>query len=190
MAVYNESPLEVSISSSNDSALYSGESITFNSGVVLSPGVSLQWYLNNSAVTGANGVTFTANIYNNDTVYCKAIKETPCHGTITSVSNAISIFATYLGVNNTAIQPLSVQLYPNPNNGSFVLAGKFNSLNDDQVNVLIYNMLGNIVYHNTLVPVNGSISEAIQMNNLEFGNYILKYNNGSENGSINFVVNR
>ena len=93
-------------------------------------------------------------------------------------------------MNNTAIQPLSVQLYPNPNNGSFVLAGKFNSLNDDQVNVLIYNMLGNIVYHNTLVPVNGSISEAIQMNNLEFGNYILKYNNGSENGSINFVVNR
>jgi len=75
------------------------------------------------------------------------------------------------------VRNLTCSVTPNPGNGSFIL----NILNgqQDQVNIQVYNMVGNTVYQETNIPVNGSLKKNVNLTNLSQGIYFLKVK-GSE----------
>jgi len=74
-------------------------------------------------------------------------------------------------------QTLTCSVTPNPGNGSFIL--NISNVQQDQVNIQVYNMVGNTVYQETNIPVNGSLKKNVNLTNLSQGIYFLKVK-GSE----------
>lgn len=78
-----------------------------------------------------------------------------------SVGYAAGLYGTIIKTTNAAgtssIQQIisieSIQLYPNPNNGSFILSFSDTKM-QDMMNVKIYNMLGNMIYEKNLYGQN------------------------------------
>jgi len=187
MIVYSESAPAINVTSTVDSINYSGQYITFNAATA--PGsVSYQWYLNGSPVTGATGATFTTPIYATDTVYCVGTVVTPCHNVLSSTSNAVTIYAKYLGVAPIANNFSQVALYPNPNTGSFNVSGTVNDASP--ATLTIYDMLGHVVYNTISDAVDGKIDQHIDMPATVSGNYIMHITTANSTATINFVVNR
>ena len=76
---------------------------------------------------------------------------------------------------------LTIQLYPNPNNGRFYL--NLSELPEDAM-VMIYNSLGQIVYSEN-TP--NKLSE-IQTNGLNMGAYIVKVISGENTSQIRMLI--
>lgn len=65
----------------------------------------------------------------------------------------------------------NISVYPNPNNGQFIL--ELENVLSGNYEVNIYNALGQMV-RNSIIQVNGSYSELMQLNSLEKGIYFMK----------------
>ncbi len=82
-----------------------------------------------------------------------------------------------------------IRLVPNPNNGVFTLKGTLGTTNDEEVSVEITDMIGQVVYKNTLMAHNGAINEKIQLSNtLANGMYILNLHSGAEQTVFHMVI--
>jgi subtilase family protein/GEVED domain-containing protein/type IX secretion system substrate protein len=120
-----------------------------------------QWYLNDTAITGATGVTYTAQLPG---TYYTVVTD-PVTGCQLK-SNKIPY--TYNG------SPVTVS--PNPSNGSFQLQFLFNSA--DNTAVEIYDMIGQRVYEQQLGNYSGYFSGQIDAVHLASGIYVLKVVHG------------
>jgi len=120
-----------------------------------------QWYLNDTAIINATGVTDTAHLPG---TYYTVVTDpvTGCH----LMSNKLS----YQSTGN----PVTVS--PNPNNGSFQLQFLFNSA--DNTAVEIYDMIGRRVYELQFGNYSGYFSGQIDVVNLASGIYVLKVIHG------------
>ncbi|QXP60985.1 reprolysin-like metallopeptidase [Olleya sp. HaHaR_3_96] len=67
-------------------------------------------------------------------------------------------------------------VYPNPNNGEFVIAIKNNNLNSN-LNVIVYDVRGRRVYTNSFANSN-DFNQTIKLDNVESGLYLLKVTDG------------
>ncbi|MBA3829104.1 MAG: SBBP repeat-containing protein [Taibaiella sp.] len=76
----------------------------------------------------------------------------------------------------TSINPIvsnsSIHIYPNPNNGSFIIHGRMNV--DGSAQIFVSNMLGSIVYTDEARITNGIINKEINITNLASGEYFIK----------------
>lgn len=92
------------------------------------------------------------------------------------------------GVNNTGTAANNLVLYPNPNDGTFAISGSLLGVSDD-VKIEIVNMLGQVVYKNTVANNNGTINEEIQpASKLADGTYILRVHSGEMSKMFHFVI--
>jgi hypothetical protein len=118
-----------------------------------------QWYINGTAIAGATGQTDTAIVTGSYTVM--ATDEFGC----SQSSNAI----TY---NSGKGGDISLAVYPNPNKGVFRVNFVANTV--DNVEVSLFNTLGQKVYTQSYPGFSGFFNNDINESNLSSGVYFLK----------------
>jgi hypothetical protein len=186
----NVSPSVNVVSVPVDKVAFPGQLVTFYSEVTYGgSGVTYQWYENGSLIAGATSATYSKNIFTDDSVKCIITSSLPCTDNPTPVSNTVVIKADYLDVNGISISGNNMGLYPNPNNGSFMLNGTIGAKNDKEVSYQVYNVTGRLITEGKVTTQQQAIHEQINLgNDVEPGQYILKINCANDYKLINFVV--
>jgi hypothetical protein len=164
-----------------------GQSVTLTA-VVTNAGSnpSYQWILNNGVIPSATTSTFTSNNFNNnDSISCIVTTSGACASMsgFNSVKMKVSTGVT------TVISSSDVKLMPNPNKGEFIVRGTLGTTDDQELQVEVTNMLGQVVYSNRITVRNGDVNERIQLNNtLANGMYMLSLRSGTDNKVFHFVM--
>jgi len=139
--------------------------ITLSDNVLTSTAAAhYQWYINDSLLTGHTSQTDTAYVTGVYTVV--ATDEFGC----VQASNAI----TY----NSGKGAISLTAHPNPNNGSFQV--NFITGKAGNVDLFLYNMLGQEVYHQYCGNTAGVYSQQVNATYLAAGIYLLKIQVGKD----------
>jgi len=174
-----------------DSVDYVGQVVTYNAGIVNGgTDPTYQWYVNGVAVTGATSNSYVTRVYFNDTVYCVVTGNAPCATRSVDTSNVITLFASHLGVNN--VNNISgLTLFPDPNNGSFIVNGKVNDVAGNSVEITVTDLLGKTIFTKTVEPANGILNETVSLSNdIADGSYFVRVSSGGLVQVMQFVVKR
>ncbi len=103
-----------------------------------------------------------------------------------SVSDTFNIdVESYVGISNP-FEGLEINLYPNPNNGRFVIESDIFELKD--VVLEIFNEKGQLIWNREISNEIGTLHESVDLDNAAEGLYLLRMRNNS--GVINkrFVI--
>ena len=182
----------ISIGAAPSNIITDGTTVTFTAPAnTQAYGLAYQWQLNGVNV-GTNSTTYTNNSLNSgDVVTCTMID--PAGGSSFLTSNEIvMINNSYLSTpelvtNNSSID---INLYPNPNNGTFQLSGTFTSNKTEYVNYSVFDMAGKVLYQNATAPNKGQIAETINLGRtLPTGQYILRASSENAQKDIHFEIN-
>lgn len=105
-----------------------------------------------------------------------------------------------IGVSNTIIMRLpssvanvspefeNIELFPNPNNGSFTVKGLLENINDGNVSVEVTNAIGQVIYSGNTAVTNRQLDQSVQLKNLPTGVYILRLNKDGMGKVFRFMV--
>ncbi|MBZ0100172.1 MAG: T9SS type A sorting domain-containing protein, partial [Taibaiella sp.] len=146
-----------------------------------------QWKRNGQDVQGATGPQWSANTLNdNDSISVELISGYRCPQPSTASSNGIRV-KVLTGVGDIA-QKHNLALYPNPNNGSFILSGRLNT--NKPVHLDIINALGQVVHSETITANTNELHKEIQLPNIANGIYLLRVNVDGEITGLRFRVER
>ena len=178
-----------------DTATYLGEVFTFYTNVInggLNP--TYQWYVNNVAIAGATNTSFTTPVYeNNASVFCQVTGNSPCDtGTFTGTSNHVVIYGlNYLSVSTLSTSGNDLNLFPNPNTGSFTLSGTINTNGNKDVTLKVTDIMGRTVYTGTTAPQGGTIRTEIKLDNgIAAGTYLLRVYTETGTETFHFVIGK
>jgi hypothetical protein len=139
--------------------------ITLSSNILTSTSAAkYQWYINDSLLTGETSQTDTAFVTG---VY--TVVTTDSFG-CSQTSNAISY--------NSGKGAISLTAHPNPNNGSFEV--NFITGKAGNVDLFLYNVLGQEVYHQYYGNTAGTYSAQVNATGLASGVYMLKIQVGKD----------
>ncbi|MDP1801876.1 MAG: PKD domain-containing protein [Bacteroidota bacterium] len=94
------------------------------------------------------------------------------------------------GIKSNSTINTSVKIYPNPNNGEFILSINNIDIKAKTTDVLIFNTLGQVIFRNTYENENGELHKKINIDELPGGAYILKLNNGTQNYTGRFIIQK
>jgi PKD repeat protein len=84
----------------------------------------------------------------------------------------INVINSSVGIQSATKDQASYSIYPNPNNGSVNLKITNSALKE--IDVAVYNVMGEKVYSSVFTPVNGSVTSNIDLNYLPNGTYFVK----------------
>lgn len=146
-----------------------------------------QWKRNGQDVQGATGKIWSANTLNdNDSISVEVISNYKCPQPTIAVSNGIRVrvLTSVSGIGKIK----GLMLYPNPNNGKFVLSGHIQT--GSEVKFEIINTVGQVVYKGDAIACNNLFKEEINLDNVSNGIYMLKLNSGSQTTAIRFRIER
>ena len=108
--------------------------------------------------------------------------------TTTNVNNDLSTTLTELIVNPLSFE---ISMIPNPGTGSFVVHGLIGTSKDEPVTLQVTNMLGQLIYTNTVTSRGGVINESVVLgNNLANGLYILTARHDNDCRTFHFVLEK
>ena len=143
-----------------------------------------QWKRNGTDVIGAQGNTWAANTLNdNDRIHVEVTSTYMCPQPTIATSNNITVqILTSIG---DVEDEQKLILYPNPNNGTFVLSGKVDS--KEELSIDIVNALGQRVYSTTIRPDNGTFRKEISLNTIADGAYLIRLYGAKEAKSLHFI---
>lgn len=82
------------------------------------------------------------------------------------------------GINNLPTSPDEIAVYPNPTMQNVMV--QLNSSQDQNVEFMLYNLMGERVYDKTVTEQTGTIEQEINMSLLPNGIYLLKVNEGNK----------
>jgi len=83
---------------------------------------------------------------------------------------------------------MDVRLVPNPNKGAFSLQGTLATASNEELNVEVTNMLGQVVYSGKVKANAGAINERIELSNAASGMYLLNLSTGNDRAVFHFVI--
>ena len=179
----------VTVVPSVDSVSFLGEVVTFTATVVNGGSApTYAWYVDGVLQSGASGSTFSMSVGHSVAVSCAIVSNAPCAEPGSIGSNLVNVYADNEGVNNVTKGLYSLSLYPNPNNGTFVLNGLVNS-GSNELSYQVLDMTGKVVFSGTTTPKKGVINQQINLDgNLASGQYIMRVlmENGAE--FIHFTI--
>lgn len=175
----------VSISAFPSLTIVEGETCTFtaaatNAGAI--PGY--QWSVNGDPVPGATNAVFATNsLQNGDIIRCHVTSGGICSG----ITNYNAVVITVLQPSGIAeIAAASLSLQPNPNNGSFVIAGLPAAWSAEEVSLVITNALGQRVYEHKQILTGNTLN--VESALMADGLYIATLNVGAHRRSIRFIL--
>ena len=189
MTIYPNLTSSVNIVVSPATTVTAGTLLTFTaSGTNGGTAATYQWYINGLPVPGATSSVFSSDtLSNHDNIYCIMTTSLVCTTPLLNVSNSIVITVT-VGIKQISNSENQISLLPNPNNGSFNLIGKINP-DEENCEIEITNMLGQILYTQKLVTPNGIIDKQIVINNkIKSEFYQLKMITKNSTYLIGFIV--
>jgi len=93
------------------------------------------------------------------------------------------------GVVMTGLSQSELRLIPNPNTGVFRVTGALGVQTEEEVQLEVTNMLGQVVYHGVAKSRGGVLDAGIELgNNLANGMYMLNLTVGADHKAFHFVV--
>jgi trimeric autotransporter adhesin len=177
----------VTISADPGNEIAPGQSVSFKAVVTQGGGAPrYQWFTNSTPVVGATTDAFvSATLADNDSVTCFVWGTGEC--------SYFTFNAVKMKVTTGFVQPTAngsdIRLMPNPNTGEFVVNGTFSNAGSSEVSLEVSDMLGQIVYRNTVKTNGGKLDERVKLNNtLANGMYMLNVRSGSESKVFHFVL--
>lgn len=147
-----------------------------------------QWCNSSGPIAGATNATYQQTINAPDTIYCVLHSSFYCAVPDVDTSNRIHIGTGKLAVGDLDAQTADFTIYPNPNNGSFMLGGTVHGVVSGDINIDIRNVVGQTIYHTSIHPAGNSIELPVKLSNMPPGMYYLI--TGDEKGSraMQFMV--
>jgi hypothetical protein len=138
------------------------------------PTPQYQWLVNGGPITGATSATFaSSDLFNNDSVSCVVLSSGPCGG-LPSFNTVIMTVNGNVGVVKVNADDMDVRVMPNPNKGIFSVQGSVGTATDQQLDLEITDMLGQVVYASKVLAVKGNLNTKIELDNtLANGMYLL-----------------
>ncbi len=138
-----------------------------------------QWYLNGTALPGANGQIYTATLNGTYTVVVTA-------GGCSSAASAGSVINGIASI--TEIDPYVFSIFPNPSQGDFSVS--FNAQLSEVYKLKVFNQAGQLVYEDIIDNQNGQIVKAVQLGKVASGIYNVTLSNGQIESSKKIVVKK
>ena len=163
--------------------------VTLTSGGGLAP--TYQWFIDNVPVAGATNTVFITNtLINGDSVSCQVTNTDQCSGVSVFTSLVIAI-GNNVGVHELTLQGSDLLLIPNPNSGTFTVKGNAGVANNEDVNLEIANMLGQVIYKNVVHTKDGVIDEQINLSeDLAAGMYLLNLHSTNLSKTFHFSLQK
>jgi hypothetical protein len=176
MTVFPTLAPAVTISANPGGPLQPNEYVTFTATVTNGGNnPTYQWKRNGLDVIGATGNSWGANTLtdgDNISVTLTSSYRCPQPLTVTSNSIRVSILSSVAGTKSSGLI-----LYPNPNDGRFVLKGHLATAATCRLEIT--NALGQVVYTGEAMVNNGNLFEDITLPELSAGIYLLKVLTGN-----------
>jgi hypothetical protein len=168
-----------------------GDSIVFNSAVYnVGAGATYQWQLNSVDIGGATNATYTKlNVTTFDTISLVVTSTMACVTSNFAISNKL-VAHPNTAVNNIVGALQNVDLFPNPNSGSFHITGDLSGLGVNEVTLTVLNPLGQVILSNTAKLQGGKLNSNIEAGNLAAGIYLLQINADGAGKAIRFTVQK
>lgn len=147
-----------------------------------------QWFVNTTLIPGATTNTFISDtLSNGDSVICVVLGSGECG--LYSFNSAVITVDCNLSVQQVSAGNSDVVLIPNPNNGSFTIKGTLGTTLDEEVNIEITNVLGQVIYKNKIMAIGGKINEQIRLSSaLSNGMYSLSMHAANESKVFHLVI--
>ncbi len=189
MDVINTPPL-LNITASPGTYVLPGTNVTFNAySYAAGTAPAYQWSVNGVDVPGATGVTFTlTNVTERDTVTCIVTSNMSC-AVPNFASSTLVVHPVMVGVANVATALDKIDLFPNPNNGSFTIQGDMQGTDIGNLTFRICNMLGQEVYATSATVKNNELNKTFDMSNMPNGVYMMNITgNEGQSKMIRFTV--
>ena len=150
----------------------SGTLVTFTGHVPAGDtGLTYSWKKNGVFIPGAHGISYaTSNLAGGDTICLVVYTSVKC----TVPDSVLTCRVLALGINNINAGLADLQLFPNPNSGSFTISGTINE--DKQATIEVLNPIGQVVYKTVARIINGNLDHKVQMSRPAAGVYFVKIN--------------
>lgn len=170
-----------------------GTSVTFTANPT-NAGTSptYQWYKNGTALSGeVNNTYVTSTLADNDKVHVLVTSSDSCSNPDTSSSNELTITVnnSVEGLRNVSEE---LQLFPNPNDGTFILKGRIAaSVNQQQLTYRVVDIVGKVVSQGTIQTRNHTYSKKITLDEqVSDGIYFIRISIGGYIYTVKFSVIR
>jgi hypothetical protein len=144
------------------------------------PYATYQWYLGTSPITGATLQTYTPTQTGNYFVFVQ--------NSFGCSAQSLAFNSNALGVNNVEVGS-AIQLYPNPNNGSFNIDGELLS-NDGRIFADVIDITGRIVHKEQVTTGDNRINMQVTISaDIAPGVYTLRLHSDVQTSVLPFVKN-
>lgn len=149
-----------------------------------------QWFLNGTILPGETNMVFSSStLTDQDILTVLVTSNAPC----AIPDTASDFWNALINVSVTAGGKVveNMQLFPNPNNGTFILSGNFNGMTgvkDAKIEAL--NTVGQVVYKDNAQVVNGKLEKQMKMADVAAGVYMLRITADGRTVQMKFVVNK
>lgn len=176
---------KVSIIATPSTPVKEGDYVKFTALVTdAGPQPVYQWKRNGKAEIGATGSTWSANtLSDNDDVWVEVTSTYRCPQPQTVISNNVKVKVL------TSVGELSdgnpLQLFPNPNNGSFIVKAV---LDERKVTISVVNSIGAVLYKEQKELLSGVLDTEITLTDMPAGVYSLLITGETRSYKYRFVV--
>jgi hypothetical protein len=140
-----------------------------------------QWYFNGTLIPGATGQTYVAD--QSGDYSCRVVLD----GCSSEMSNVINVIITGTG-NNPASG--TIRIYPNPNDGRFVISFEGTNTQETAYNISVLNNLGVKIFELSAVKVKGDLTEDIDLRQAPNGVYTVILKNNNQNVVRKIIINK
>jgi hypothetical protein len=170
----------VSILVAPDTNIHLNNPVTFTAYASGCNNIKYQWFVNGTQVPGAYSSSYTTSkLLNLDKVWCKVVCADICPSPADTASNIITMHVS-TSVNGISAHN-AVKVYPNPNNGRFVV--EYPGIKK-AVTLTITNLMGQIVFTNSSYIA----GEEINLQGLTQGAYIIRAMNDDQSYTGTVII--
>lgn len=145
-----------------------------------------QWFKNGKLIAGATDSIYVASdLQTYDKITVELVSSIECVTRRVVMSRNITT-----GITETAAMSDILELYPNPNNGSFTISSTNGSVLFNNVTIKIVNAVGQKVYEHSIKVSSRKLKEHIDLNDLAAGMYMLYINTGDNSYMKKFMISK
>jgi hypothetical protein len=153
--------------------------VVTNTGTTLHSSVTTgnQWYYQGTLIMGATGQTYVAT---QDGYYWDVVTLNGCSS---DSSNHVLIIVTGINSHSSAV----INIYPVPNDGRFNVS--ITTASEESFSFRVYNNLGVMIYVETKIEVNGSLTRVVDISTAPNGMYTVVITSDQETVVKSIIVN-